>query len=87
METAVPAARSHELDSCRIVRDGNLVALLRALDHGNSFVVVAEFANAEGATGAERVRLYTFSRADEAAAFLADARASFTYLGCEIRRG
>ena len=55
--------------------------MLRTLDHGDAFAVVAELA---GGDDAACVRPYTFARRDEAAAFLAEVVESFTYLGCEI---
>ena len=63
------------------MRDGALVAVLRTLDHGGAFAVVAELA---GGDDAACVRPYTFARRDEAAAFFAEVVESFTYLGCEI---
>ena len=63
------------------MRDGNLVAVLRMLDHGGAFAVVAEL---HGDDDAACVRPYTFARRDDAAAFFAEVVESFTYLGCEI---
>jgi hypothetical protein len=62
------------------MRDGALVAVLRTLDHGGAFAVVAEVAGDD----ASRARPYTFARRDDAAAFFAEVVESFTYLGCEI---
>ena len=66
------------------MRDGTLVAVLRTLDHGDAFAVVAELANGGDAAC---VRPYTFARRDDAAAFFAEVVESFTYLGCEIELG
>ena len=63
------------------MRDGALVAVLRTLDHGGAFAVVAEVA---GDDDSACVRPYTFARRDDAAAFLADVVESFTYLGCDV---
>jgi hypothetical protein len=71
----------HEFVTRRVMRDGTLVAVLRTLDHGGAFAVVAELA---GGDDAACVRPYTFARRDEAAAFFAEVVESFTYLGCEI---
>ena len=65
------------------MRDGDLVAVLRMLDHGGAFAVVAELA---GDDDAGCIRPYTFARRDDAAAFFAEVVESFTYLGCEIER-
>jgi hypothetical protein len=63
------------------MRDGTLVAVLRTLDRGGAFAVVAELA---GDDDASCVRPYTFARREDAAAFFAEAIESFRYLGCEI---
>jgi len=63
------------------MRDGALVAVLRTLDHGTAFAVVAELAGEEKSFFS---RPYTFERQDDAAAFFAEVVESFTYLGCEI---
>jgi hypothetical protein len=64
----------------RVIRDGALVAVLRTLDHGGAFAVVAELAGDD----ASCIRPYTFARRDDAAAFFAEVVESFAYLGCEI---
>jgi hypothetical protein len=72
---------SDEFPTRRVMRDGTLVAVLRTLDHGGAFAVVAELA---GDGDAACIRPYTFARRDAAAAFFAELVESFTYLGCEI---
>ena len=76
----------HELSSRHVVRDGAVVAVLRMLDYGGLFKVVAELF-AKGPNGPEStgVRPYTFRDRNEASAFVDDAVGTFTYLGCEIR--
>jgi hypothetical protein len=64
------------------MRDGALVAVLRTLDHGGAFAVVAELA---GDDDSSCIRPYTFECRDDAAAFFAEVVESFTYLGCEIQ--
>jgi hypothetical protein len=81
MQPARLSARSDEVEMRRVMRDGALVAVLRTLDHGGAFAVVAELA---GDDDSSCVRPYTFERRDDAAAFFAEVVESFTYLGCEI---
>ena len=81
MQTARLSTPSYEFETRRIMRDGTLVAVLRTLDHGGAFAVVAELA---GGDDSSCVRPYTFARRDDAAAFFAEVVESFTYLGCEI---
>ena len=81
MQTARLSTRSDEFVTRRVMRDGCLVAVLRTIDHGGAFAVVAELA---GDDDASCIRPYTFERRDDAAAFFAEVVESFTYLGCEI---
>ena len=81
MQPARLSTPSHEFETRRVMRDGTLVAVLRTLDHGDAFAVVAELANDHDAAC---IRPYTFARRDDAAAFLAEVVESFTYLGCQI---
>ena len=82
---AVPLSvpRSGEIAVRQILKDGELVAVLMAVDQGDSFTVVTEVFG-QG----ERVqrRPYTFANANAALAFVNEAVTSFTYLGCEIRQ-
>ena len=82
MQPAPLSTRGDEFVTRRVTRDGALVALLRTLDHGGAFAVVAELA---GDDDSACVRPYTFERRDDAAAFFAEVVESFTYLGCEIQ--
>src|SRR3954469_12574055 len=85
METASSAARSGELETRHVLRDGRLFAVLRTLDHGASVTVVAELVDDDGdAGGARRIRPFSFTQAAEASAFFAETLTSFAYLGCEI---
>jgi hypothetical protein len=63
-------------------KDGQSVALLRAVDLGSSCVVEAEVASSEGP--AMRPGPYTFADAREATAFVTDAVETLMYLGCEV---
>jgi hypothetical protein len=81
MQSARLSTRIDEFETRRVMRDGALVAVLRTLDHGGAFAVVAELA---GNDDSSCIRPYTFERRNDAAAFFAEVVESFTYLGCEI---
>jgi hypothetical protein len=83
-QAAAPAGEGKELFVRHARRDGVSVALLRAVDYGNSCVVEAEV-HPVGA-GASRVRPgpYRFADARQATAFVTDAVESLMYLGCDI---
>jgi len=81
MQPAPLSTSSDEFITRRVMRDGALIAVLRTLDHGGAFAVVAELA---GDDDSFCIRPYTFERRDDAAAFFAEVVASFTYLGCDI---
>jgi hypothetical protein len=84
MGAVLPTSAVRELEVRRVLRDGKLVAVLMAIDQGDSFTVVTEVF-ADGAETASR-KPYTFASADEGLAFMAEALTTFTYLGCEVRR-
>jgi len=64
-------------------KDGRSVALLRAIDHGDSCTVEAEvFSSSEGI--AMKPGPYKFAGAREATAFVTDAVETLMYLGCEV---
>jgi hypothetical protein len=65
-------------------KDGRLVAVLRAVDHGASCVVEAEV-YPHGSTQLVRPGPYTFSDAQRASAFVTEAVAALMYLGCDIQ--
>jgi hypothetical protein len=83
-----PAAR---LDSPRELfvrharKDGRPVAVVRAVDHGDSCVVEAEV-YPTGRHQADPVRPgpYTFASAHEATAFVTEAAEALMYLGCDV---
>jgi hypothetical protein len=64
-------------------RDGRSVAVLRAVDFGDSCVVEAEVFP-PGAASAKRPGPYTFADAAQATAFVTEAVEALMYLGCEI---
>jgi hypothetical protein len=67
-------------------KDGRSVAILKALDHGDSCVVEAEVFP-PGALNGEPTRPgpYTFADAAQATAFVTEAVEALMYLGCEIQ--
>ncbi|MHB8470079.1 MAG: hypothetical protein ACYDCH_10040 [Gaiellaceae bacterium] len=64
-------------------RDGRSIAVLRALDHGDSCVVEAEVFPTNGRES-ERPGPYTFADSLQATAFVTEAVESLMYLGCDI---
>ena len=64
-------------------RDGRSVAVLRAVDYGDSCVVEAEVFPA-GALEAVRPGPYTFADAHQATAFVTEAVEALMYLGCDV---
>ena len=64
-------------------KDGRSVAVLRAVDNGDSCVVEAEVFPVGGAT-ATQPGPYTFANAHEATAFVTEAVEALMYLGCDI---
>jgi hypothetical protein len=66
-------------------RDGRSLALMRAIDYGDSCVVEAEVYPLGSATPtAVRPGPYNFADARQATAFVTEAVEAFMYLGCEI---
>lgn len=82
MEPARLPVRTDDLETRHVTRDGALVAVLRTLDNGGTYAVVAELV---GDGNAECIRPYTFARREDASTFFAEVVESFAYLGCEIR--
>lgn len=76
-------ATARELFVRRAARDGRSVALLRAVDYGDSCVVEAEVWPTPTSEG-ERPGPYTFADAHQATAFVTEAVEALMYLGCEI---
>ena len=67
-------------------KDGRSVAIVRALDYGDSCVVEAEV-YPQGARTASALRPgpYTFADAHQATAFVTEAMESLLFLGCDVR--
>ena len=83
---AEDAAQEHgrELFVRHARKDGRLVAVLRAVDHGSSCIVEAEV-YPHGSTQLARPGPYTFADAHQASAFVTEAVAALMYLGCDIQ--
>ena len=65
-------------------KDGRSVAVMRAIDHGDSCVVEAEIFPA-GVAESTRPGPYTFADAREATVFVTEAVEALMYLGCDIQ--
>ena len=91
LRTAGPSARAaatpvgRELFVRHARKDGRSVAILRAVDHGDSCVVEAEVFPA-GAPNAVATRPgpYTFADAHQATAFVTEAVEALMVLGCDV---
>ena len=68
-------------------KDGRSVAVLRAVDHGDSCVVETEVYPIGAANGAEPVRPgpYTFANAALATQFVTEAVEALMVLGCDVQ--
>jgi len=80
---AAAATGPQELFVRHAKRDGRSVAVLRAVDYGDSCVVEAEVSPA-GALEAVRPGPYTFADAHQATAFVTEAVEALMYLGCDV---
>jgi hypothetical protein len=79
----VSAARELFLRHAR--KDGRSVAVMRAVDHGDSCVVEAEvYPAGVPTTTPQRPGPYTFADAQQATAFVTEAVTALMYLGCDI---
>jgi hypothetical protein len=65
-------------------RDGRSIAVMRAVDHGDSCVVETEVFT-PGSAHPQRPGPYTFADAREATAFVTEAVEALMYLGCDIQ--
>jgi hypothetical protein len=86
MAAAGEAGVGHELFLRHARKDGRSVAILRAIDFGDSCVVEAEV-YAQGARSAAPVNPgpYTFADAKQATAFVTEAVEALMYLGCDVQ--
>jgi hypothetical protein len=65
-------------------KDGRSVAVMRAIDPGDSCVVEAEVFQA-GSSRPSRPGPYTFGDTREATAFVTEAVEALMYLGCDVQ--
>ena len=66
-------------------KDGRSVAVLRAVDYGDSCVVEAEvFPQGAANAAALQPGPYTFADAQQATAFVTEAVEALMYLGCDV---
>ena len=84
MSKSAPEATGNELYVRHARRDGRSVAILRAVDYGDSCVVEAEVFT-PGSTSPVRPGPYTFTDAQEATAFVTEAVEALMYLGCDVQ--
>jgi hypothetical protein len=75
----------HELFVRHARKDGRSVAVLRAIDYGDSCLVEAEVYPQGGRnTEATRPGPYTFANAHQATAFVTEAVEALMVLGCDV---
>ena len=81
---AAPGLHARELFVRHARKDGRSIAILRAVDNGDSCVVEAEVFTA-GSTSPVRPGPYTFTDAQQATAFVTEAVEALMYLGCDVQ--
>ena len=80
------ASAGRELIVRHARKDGRSVAVLRAVDYGDSCLVEAEVFPVRGnADAPARPGPYTFADANEAMAFITEAAEALMYLGCDVQ--
>ena len=81
-----PGAEARELFLRHARKDGRSIAVLRALDYGESCVVEAEvYPVGVPHTNPTRPGPYTFADAQQATAFVTEAVEALMYLGCDVQ--
>jgi hypothetical protein len=83
-QAASAAGAPRELFVRHARREGRSVAVLRAVDHGDSCIVEAEVFPF-GASEPQHPGPYTFADAAQATAFVTEAVEALMYLGCDIQ--
>ena len=83
-EATPQAGAGRELFVRHARRDGRSIAVMRAVDHGDSCVVETEVFPSGNAQSV-RPGPYTFADAREATAFVTEAVEALMYLGCDIQ--
>jgi hypothetical protein len=86
VSTAPTVSDDKELFVRHARKDGRSVAVLRAIDHGDSCAVEAEIFPV-GSASAEPVAAgpYMFASASEATAFVTEAVEALMVLGCDVQ--
>ena len=85
-KAAAKASAGRELFVRHARKDGRSVAIMRAVDYGNSCVVEAEvFPIGQPSGNPARPGPYTFGDAREATAFVTEAVEALMYLGCDVQ--
>jgi hypothetical protein len=85
VSAAAQAPAGHQLFVRHARKDGRSVAVLRAIDYGDSCVVEAEVFPVNGNKGdVVQPGPYIFVDALQATAFVTEAVESLIYLGCEV---
>jgi hypothetical protein len=84
VSSAAAQATGHQLFVRHAKKDGKSVAILKAIDYGDSCVVEAEVFPLSGKGEAEYPGPYIFVDAFQATAFVTEAVESLIYLGCEV---
>ena len=79
-----PWRAPHELFVRHARKDGQLVAVLRAVDRGETCVVEAEVYPG-GSSEPVRPGPYAFRDSSQAGAFVTEAVAALMYLGCDVQ--
>jgi hypothetical protein len=80
------AAAGRELFLRHARKDGRSVAILKALDYGDSCVVEAEvFPAGARSSAAIEPGPYTFADSQQATAFVTEAVEALMYLGCDVQ--
>ena len=82
-KSAPEATTGNELYVRHARKDGRSVAILRAVDYGDTCVVEAEVFQ-PGAESAVKPGPYTFPDTREATAFMTEAVEALMYLGCDV---
>jgi len=79
-----PVTAGQELYVRHARKDGRSVAILRAIDHGDSCVIEAEVFPAGSDDKPAHPGPYTFGDTRQATAFMTDAVEALMYLGCDV---
>ena len=87
MSAAAIQAAQRELFVRHARKEGRSVAVLRAVDHGDSCVVETEVYPIGSTNGSEAVRPgpYTFANAAQATQFVTEAVEALMVLGCDVQ--